>query len=89
LGDAKVRRLATPSLEIDLKKLAAALIASLFATVAFAQASAPAATATAPTTTATTPAPAHKTTKHMHKVSHHIAHKKAPQNAPIGASAAQ
>jgi hypothetical protein len=39
-----------------LKKLAAALIASLFATVAFAQASAPAATAPA-TLAATTPAP--------------------------------
>ena len=65
-----------------MKKLAAALITSLFATVAFAQASAPAATApaaTAPAATATTPAPApaHKTTKHIHKVSHHVTHKKA------------
>ena len=50
-----------------MKKLAAALITSLFATVAFAQAP------------ATTPAPAHKTTKHMHKVSHHVTHKKAAQ----------
>jgi hypothetical protein len=69
---------------LRMKKLAAALITSLFATVAFAQtsapaATAPAATATAPATTTTTPAPAHKTTKHIHKVSHHVTHKKAVQ----------
>lgn len=62
-----------------MKKLAAALITSLLATVAFAQASAPAATAPAATATTTTPAPAHKTTKHVHKVSHHVTHKKAAQ----------
>ena len=62
-----------------MKTLAAALITSLFATVAFAQASAPVATAPAATAPATTPAPApaHKTTKHVHKVSHHATHKKA------------
>jgi hypothetical protein len=60
-----------------MKTLAAALITSLFATVAFAQASAPAATAPAATAPATTPAPAHKTTKHVHKVSHYATHKKA------------
>ena len=60
-----------------MKTLAAALITSLFATVAFAQASAPAATAPAATAPATTPAPARKTTKHVHKVSHHATHKKA------------
>ncbi|MEP9321983.1 hypothetical protein PPMP20_02405 [Paraburkholderia phymatum] len=54
-----------------MKKLAAALVTSLFATVAFAQASAPVATAPAAAATApaTKPAPAHKSTKHIHKFS--------------------
>jgi hypothetical protein len=51
-----------PTLENDMKKLAAALIASLFATVAFAQAPAPA---------ATTQAPAAAPKAHKHKVTHH------------------
>ena len=58
------------SLENHMKKLAAVLIASLFATVAFAQASAPAATAPA-TPAATTPAPAAASKVHKHKVKHH------------------
>jgi hypothetical protein len=63
------------SLENDMKKLAAALIASLFATVAFAQASAPA---------ATTPAPAAAPKVHKHKVTHHKI-KAQPAKAASGA----
>jgi hypothetical protein len=73
LGDAKNRRLA--SLENDMKKLAAALIASLFATVAFAQTPAPA---------ATTPAPAAAPKVHKHKVKHHKI-KAQPAKAASGA----
>ena len=83
LGDAKNRRLATPSLENEMKKLAAALIASLFATAAFAQASAPAATAPA-TPTATTPAPTAAPKVHKHKVKHHTT-KVQPVKAASGA----
>ena len=76
-----------PALENDMKKLAAVLIASLFTTVAFAQASAPA--PTAPAAAASTPAPAHKSATHMKKASHHTMHKKAAETAPAAASAAQ
>jgi hypothetical protein len=73
-----------------MKKLAAVLIASLFTTVAFAQASAPAPTApAAPAAAASTPAPAHKSATHMKKASHHTMHKKAAETAPAAASAAQ
>jgi hypothetical protein len=61
----------TPSLENDMKKLAAALIASLFATGAFAQASAPGETPSAP---------AKASKVHKHKVQHH-----APAKAASGA----
>jgi Spy/CpxP family protein refolding chaperone len=64
-----------PSLENDMKKLAAALIASLFATVAFAQTPAPA---------ATTPAPAAAPKVHKHKVKHHKI-KAQPAKAASGA----
>jgi Spy/CpxP family protein refolding chaperone len=57
-----------------MKKLAAALIASLFATVAFAQAPAPA---------ATTPAPAAAPKAPKHKAQHHK--KMAPPKAVSGA----
>jgi hypothetical protein len=70
------------SLENDMKKLAAALIASLFATVAFAQASAPA--AAAPTTlAATTPAPTAAPKVPKHKVHQHK--KVVPAKASPGA----
>jgi hypothetical protein len=62
------------SLENDMKKLAAALITSLFATVAFAQAPAPA---------ATTPASAAAPKVHKHKAQHHK--KMAPAKAVSGA----
>ena len=64
-----------------MKKLAAALIASLFATGAFAQASAPAATASGPA--ATPKAPAETPKVHKHKVHHH--HKIKPAQAASGA----
>jgi hypothetical protein len=63
-----------PSLENDMKKLAAALITSLFATVAFAQASAPA---------ATNPAPTAAPKVHKHTVHHQK--KVAPAKAASGA----
>jgi hypothetical protein len=63
-----------PSLENDMKKLAAALIASLFATVAFAQTPAPAETAPAPTAAPKV---------HKHKV--HNQKKVAPAKAASGA----
>jgi hypothetical protein len=67
-----------------MKKLAAALIASLFATIAFAQGTAPAAAAPAPAPAATTPAPAAAPKVHKHKVQHHNK-KVAPAKAVSGA----